>query len=230
MARTLKALSALLTYPSADLVAARHEIDTVLPSEGLLGAETLRGLEGLLADLGGLDLIDLEERYVELFDRTRRLSLNLFEHVHGESRDRGQAMINLAALYETGGYVLAAKELPDHLPAFLEYASMLPLAEARSLIGETAHILALIEERLRKRGSAYAAVFTAIREIADIELIDDDLTQEVEAQDDGLAALDAEWEEAAVTFGPGDAMGGCSVDRLRTQIRAGRRDARTTAA
>jgi nitrate reductase delta subunit len=230
MTRTLKALSALLTYPSVDLVAARQEIEAVLRDEGLLGAETLRGLEGLLADLGRLDLLDLEERYVELFDRTRRLSLNLFEHVHGESRDRGQAMIDLAALYEKGGYVLAAKELPDHLPAFLEYASTLPLAEARSLIGETAHILAQIEERLRKRGSAHTGVFAAIREVAEIELIDDALTQEAEAQDDGLAALDAEWEEAAVTFGPGDAMGGCSVDRLRTQIRAGRRDARTGAA
>jgi nitrate reductase delta subunit len=230
MTRTLKALSALLTYPSADLVAASDEIESAIRSDGLVDAEAMAGLTRLFADLRALDLLDLQERYVDLFDKTRRLSLHLFEHVHGEGRDRGQAMVDLASLYEKAGLHLTAKELPDYLPAFLEYASTLPLDEARALIGDTAHILTHLEERLEKRGSPYGAVFGAIRSVTHIGLVRGNAPSEVEPEADDLVALDAAWEETAVTFGPGDAMGGCSVDRLRTQIRAGRRDARNAAA
>jgi nitrate reductase delta subunit len=230
MTLTLKALSGLLTYPTAELVAARDEIAGAILSEGLVDAEACKGLQRLFIDLGILDLLELQERYVDLFDKTRRLSLHLFEHVHGEGRDRGQAMVDLASLYEKAGLHLTVKELPDYLPAFLEYASTLPLDEARALIGDTAHILSRLEERLEKRGSAYASVFAAIRSVTDIEIIPDDAASAVEPETDDLVALDAAWEETAVTFGPGDAMDGCSVDRLRTQIRAGRRDVRNAAA
>jgi nitrate reductase delta subunit len=228
MTKTLRALSALLTYPSAELVAAMPEIEAAIRAEGLIGTKRVRGLEPLLGDLRTLDLLELQERYVDLFDKARRLSLHLFEHVHGESRDRGQAMVDLAALYEKSGLRLSAKELPDYLPAFLEYASMLPLAQARSLIGDTAHIIASLEQRLGKRGSPYAAVFAAILALAQAAPVAGEVADE-EPRDD-LAALDAAWEETAVTFGPGDVMGGSSVDRLKTQIRAGRRDARNAAA
>ena len=101
----------------------------------------------------------MQERYVELFDRTRSLSLHLFEHVHGESRDRGQAMIDLKSLYEKNGLFLGAAELPDYVPVFLEFLSTRPLTEARTLLGQTAHILTALAERLEKRRSPYAAVF-----------------------------------------------------------------------
>jgi nitrate reductase delta subunit len=226
MIRTLKALSALLTYPTAELVAAVPEIEEAIRAEALIGAGPLRALARFLEELDSIDLLELQERYVDLFDKTRRLSLHLFEHVHGESRDRGQAMVDLAALYEKGGLRLTAGELPDYLPAFLEYASSLPLAEARALILDTAHILSSLEERLDRRNSSHAAVFAAIRSVADAPSVAG--SHEEEPEDD-LAALDAAWEETAVTFGPGDAIGGCSVERLRTQIRAGRRDARHAA-
>ncbi|MEJ2459788.1 MAG: hypothetical protein P8Y58_17260 [Novosphingobium sp.] len=61
---------------------------------GLSGSINLTG--ALIDDLVTRDLYDAQERYVLLFDRTRKLSLHLFEHVHGESRDRGQAMVDLA--------------------------------------------------------------------------------------------------------------------------------------
>jgi nitrate reductase delta subunit len=230
MTRTLRALSALLTYPSAELVAARDEIGGAIRAEGLVDADAAAALDRFFTDLGALDLLELQERYVDLFDKTRRLSLHLFEHVHGEGRDRGQAMVDLASLYEKAGLQLTTKELPDYLPAFLEYASTLPLDEARALTGDTAHILARLEERLEKRDSPYAAVFAAIRSVMNIELSRDKISSAAEPESDDLAALDAAWEETAVTFGPGDAMGGCSVDRLRTQIRAGRRDVRHAAA
>ena len=84
---------------------------------------TAIALDRLLDELATGDLYDLQERYVLLFDRTRSLSLHLFEHVHGESRDRGQAMVDLKALYERHGLLMSSSELPDHLPLFLEFLS-----------------------------------------------------------------------------------------------------------
>ncbi|MDT3376935.1 nitrate reductase molybdenum cofactor assembly chaperone [Labrys neptuniae] len=227
MAATFKVLSALLSYPGDDLRAASNEISGILHSEQLINPRLLQALEQLLAEFATLDLFDLQERYVDLFDKTRRLSLHLFEHVHGESRDRGQAMVDLAALYEKGGMILVGNELPDYLPLFLEYLSTRPVAEARALLADTAHIIASLQERLAKRGSAYASVFAVLGALAGGGIATD--PGEDEAVDD-FVALDAAWEETAVAFGPGDALGGCSVDRLRTQIRAGRRDVRQTAA
>lgn len=227
---TFKALSALLTYPDAALVAAAGDIASALVAEDLLDAPHRQALQPLLDDLRTFDLYDLQARYVDLFDRTRKLSLHLFEHVHGESRDRGQAMVDLAGLYDAGGLMLAANELPDYLPLFLEYAATRPRAEARALLAETDHILASVEEQLTTRGSAYAAVFAAVRAAAGaVPLVLDPAAALIPEADD-LAALDAAWEESAVVFGPGEALDGCSVDRLRTQIRAGARDARAATA
>ncbi|MBB5575465.1 nitrate reductase molybdenum cofactor assembly chaperone [Rhizobium paranaense] len=227
---TFRALSALLTYPSEELCAAVPEIEEAIASEKLVPPAIASALRPLLNDLASLDLFELQERYVELFDRSRRLSLHLFEHVHGESRDRGQAMVDLAALYEKDGLELQANELPDYLPLFLEYLSTKPLGEALNLLSETAHILGALEERLVSRESPYAAVLTAIRVMAGVSL---DTSTEVElpaSASGDLAALDAEWEETAVTFGPGGgAMDGCSSERLQTRLRAAHRDVRSNA-
>lgn len=226
MAATFKALSALLAYPTEDLQAAVPEIRAVLVAEALLQPAWLLDLDALLDRLAGGDLYTLQEDYVDLFDKSRQRSLHLFEHVHGESRDRGQAMVDLAALYEAGGLVLAANELPDYLPLFLEYLSTRPLAEARGLLGDTGDILAALTERLAGRDAAYAAVFAALLALAGRTAATAARPETLDAGDD-LAALDAAWEETAVTFGPGDAFGGgCSVERTRTLIRAGNRDAR----
>lgn len=226
MARTFKALSALLSYPTEDLQAATDEIDAIFQSEKLIGHEACRSLEPLLVELARSDLFDLQERYVDLFDKSRRLSLHLFEHVHGESRDRGQAMVDLAMLYEKGGLTPAANELPDYLPLFLEYLSTLPVEDARPLLANALHIVSMLEERLVARNSNYAEVLSAIRAAANGEAVAPASAPPTEAERDDLAALDAAWEETAVSFGPGDAVDGCSVDRLRIQIRAGRRDVR----
>lgn len=228
---TLRALSALLTYPDAALTAAAPALASALAAESRLSPAALDALAPLLRSLAEDDLYALEEAYVSLFDRTRRLSLHLFEHVHGESRDRGQAMVDLAALYETGGLVIATNELPDFLPLFLEYAATRPWEEASALLADVDHILAGLEERLIARTSPYAAVFGSLRSIAGVaERAPDAPIEAQPSAEDELAALDKDWEETAVTFGPGDAMGGCSVDRFRTQLRAAQRDARHSAA
>lgn len=228
MTPTFKALSALLTYPTEELVAAVPEIAAAIASDGMVSAKGRESLTVLFIDLQTLDLYELQERYVDLFDKTRKLSLHLFEHVHGESRDRGQAMVDLAMLYEKGGLMLAANELPDYLPLFLEYLASQPLGEARALLTNTSHILAALQERLVKRDTPYAAIFIALLSIAGIRAAVPD-TAAPEREADDLAALDAAWEETTVTFGPGESMDGCSVDRLRTQMRAAARPVRNTA-
>jgi nitrate reductase delta subunit len=229
-AKTFKALSALLSYPGEDLQAAASEIGDAIRAEKLVDGHVLLALDLLLDEIESSDLFELQERYVDLFDKSRRLSLHLFEHVHGESRDRGQAMVDLAALYEKGGLMLAANELPDYLPLFLEYLSTRPIEEVRGLLRNALHILAALEERLTRGNSGYAAVFAAIRSIAGDRTAASTIETPAEDAGDDLAALDAAWEEAAVVFGPGDAMEGCPVDRLRIQMRAGRRDVRRATA
>jgi nitrate reductase delta subunit len=220
---TFKALSALLSYPSEELIAAVPEIAAAIAADAVMSKTARRNLTKLLVELGADDLWTLQERYVDLFDKTRKLSLYLFEHVHGEGRDRGQAMVDLVRLYETNGLLAANNELPDYLPLFLEYLATRPLDEARTLLEETSHILAVLEERLTKRDAAYASVFAALLSIAGAPRAAADVASEDEPDD--LAALDAAWEETVVTFGPGDNMDGCSVDRLRTQLRAAKRRA-----
>ena len=227
MTITLKALSALLTYPSEVLQTEVGGIRDAIKAENMLDAGVLREMEPFLTRLESADLYELQEHYVDLFDKTKRLSLHLFEHVHGESRDRGQAMVDLAALYEKHGLLLDANELPDYLPLFLEYLSTQPIEEARELLTNTAHIIVALEERLMHRGSPYASVFGAILAIVGRHVaMNDQAIDDTDAAPDDHAALDAAWEETAVTFGPGEPTGGCSVDRLRIQMRAGRRDVR----
>jgi nitrate reductase delta subunit len=225
MAKTLKVLSALLNYPTAELVQAIPELRDVVAGEGIVAGDGRRALDLLLDDIAAGDLYDLQERYVLLFDRTRSLSLHLFEHVHGESRDRGQAMIDLKALYESNGLAISATELPDFLPLFLEYLSTRPLAEAAETLGQTAHILSALAERLKKRGSPYQAVFRALLAIAASKPKDSevaDLLSEPDPDPTDLAALDAAWEDEPVTFGPSATS--CK-DGVIARIRAARRPA-----
>jgi len=207
MAQTFKALSALLSYPTAELKLAANDIRAVLSEEALAPSWALKQIDRLLDDLEVLDLYELQERYVFLFDRTRSLSLYLFEHVHGESRDRGQAMVDLKSLYAKHDLEIDASELPDYLPLFLEFLSQLPTDEACKLLAEPVAVLAALKERLAKRQSAYAPVFRVLEAIAGAEPDEKELTLLRAAPDeaaDDLEALDRAWEEAAVIFGPGE--------------------------
>jgi nitrate reductase delta subunit len=228
MANTLKALSALLTYPAAELQTATGAISEALERERALPEPILVRLHALIRELATGDVYDLQERYVLLFDRTRSLSLHLFEHVHGESRDRGQAMIDLKNLYEQNGLSIDSGELPDFLPLFLEFLSLVPPEEGRDLLGDAHHVLAALGERLQKRDSAYAAVFAALTALAskpDTATEESMLIDGADADPADLAALDAVWAEEPVTFGP--AASSCR-DGLVARLRAARRPAAGT--
>lgn len=200
---TYRALAALLEYPSEALLAHLAEIEAALAP---LPAAKRQALRPLLDQLAQSDLLDAQERYVDTFDRGRRTSLNLFEHVHGDSRDRGQAMVDLLAMYREVGLTPATEQLPDYLPAFLEYLSLLPAAAARERLGDIAHILQTIGAALARRASPYRGVFDVLLAEAGAPPLasggpeDDD--------DASPAALDAAWREEPVTFL--DAVAPCS--------------------
>jgi len=208
--KTFKVLSLLLSYPEAELIAHGAELAEVLEQEALLPANARRAVAGFIGELMRLDLLDAQERYVGLFDRNRSLSLHLYEHIHGESRDRGQAMVQLAELYRLHGLAIGAAELPDYLPLFLEFLALLPLPAARSLLGEAVHVVTALRENLAGRASSYAAVMGAVENLA-AKPAERARIEEVLAvlppEGDSLEALDRQWEEEAVRFAAAEAPG-----------------------
>lgn len=212
MAMTYRALSRLLSYPEAQLQAEAKLCVDVARGEGLVPERLVNALGKLAGYIEGGELYDVQAAYVDLFDRTRSVSLHLYEHVHGESRERGPAMVGLVELYRAHGLEMDVSDLPDYLPVFLEFLSILPDTEAASLIGEAAHVLAAIEERLKKRQSLYRAVFGALLAISDRpadRLAVADLLSVEDDDPNDLDAIDKAWEEEAVTFGPETASDGC---------------------
>lgn len=194
---TLRVLARLLSYPDAELRGHLGDLSAALHSEQALSAARLGELDALLKSMRVRDPIELEADYVQLFDRGRSTSLHLFEHVHGDSRDRGPAMIDLAQTYDKAGLYLAEGELPDYLPVVLEFVSTQPAREARAFLGEMTHILNAIFSALVKRESAYASVLGALLEIAG------EKAQAVKVAEE--PPLDESWEEPAV-------FGGCSTE------------------
>jgi nitrate reductase delta subunit len=211
MSVTYKILSALLSYPSESFQAAADELIAALEQENLLPRQQVEELSSLIRQIAAKDIFEVQANYVDLFDRTRSLSLHLFEHVHGESRDRGPAMVSLRERYRQGGFDITANELPDYLPLFLEFLSLQSAGEACALLAEPMHIVAALAERLKKRGSTYAAAFEALVSLAqaqpDAGILSNLREVEIENPHD-LAALDRAWEETEVRFGPGDAKDG----------------------
>ena len=190
---SLRVLAALLSYPDAALRGHLSEMREILRDEAALSAARHAELDALIDALANADALETEANYVELFDRGRGTSLHLFEHVHGDSRERGPAMIDLAQTYEKAGLYLAPSELPDYLPAVLEFVSTQPPVEARSFLGEMAHIFNAIFSALQQRESAYASVLGALLELAGEK-----------AQAVALAAeppLDESWAEPLVFDG-----------------------------
>ena len=202
--QTLKILAALLHYPEEEIQAAAPELRVLVAADTLLREPERRDLAAFVTRMQEGDLLELQSEYVATFDRGRKLSLHLFEHVHGESRDRGQAMVDLLAQYRAIGLELAVKELPDYLPLFLEYCSVLPRDQGREQLGEIGHLLELLHARLQVRDSPYAALFPPLMHLAGVHETSEAVRKRVddEERDDTPQALDRAWDEIPVTFGP----------------------------
>lgn len=163
---SLRVLARLLSYPDATLRKNLSDMRAALDSERAIAPERMTELAALMATLQNGDALDNEAEYVQIFDRSRATSLHLFEHVHGDSRVRGPAMIDLAQTYEKAGLFLAPGEMPDYLPVVLEFVSTQPPKEARAFLGEMAHIFNAIFNALQQRESAYASVLGALLELS----------------------------------------------------------------
>ena len=192
---SLRVLARLLAYPGSELRSHLPAMRDALHAESALGPRRLAELDQLIASLNDRDALENEAAYVELFDRGRATSLHLFEHVHGDSRDRGPAMIDLAQTYEKAGLYLAPGELPDYLPVVLEFVSTQPVREARDFLAEMAHIFTALFSALRERQSGYASVLGALLELAG------ETAQAVKIAPE--EPLDMSWAEP-------EAFGGCS--------------------
>lgn len=209
LAKTFKALGILLWYPNEEWCAGAMELCDLIQQEALIvGKDQISALRSLANELQTTDLLELQEDYVGTFDRVRSLSLHLFEHVHGDSRDRGQAMVDLAQRYQEQGFTLAASELPDYLPVFLEYLSMLPQEVALEELAETGHILVALGKRLAERGSRYSCVLDPLIRLAG------QVPAKVEKKEVTVLSfeqLDKEWEEKPIEFLGAEApkSGGC---------------------
>lgn len=204
--QVLSVLSHLLDYPSAEFVAAKTELNAIVNASSL-SASKQSELCRFIDNQCNKDLMDWQAEYDGLFERGRALGLWLFEHVHGESRDRGQAMVDLIEQYKQAGLELSQNELPDYIPLFLEFLSTQGEDNAKQWLSEVEHILALLQCRLEKRESDYAVVFSALLEIAESQVDLAALRTQIngEKRDDTKQAIDKEWEEEAVTFGAPDA-------------------------
>ncbi|MGE5546822.1 MAG: nitrate reductase molybdenum cofactor assembly chaperone [Solirubrobacterales bacterium] len=217
MMMTLKVLAALLDYPTEATIAALADMSAVLGEEDRLPPEAAGRLAGFFAHLAEGDLMDRQAAWIDQFDRSRSLSLNLFEHVHGESRDRGQAMVDLKAMYESRGLALGISELPDYLPVFLEFLSLLDDDEACDLLAEARHVVAALAERLAKRDSPYAAVMAAVAALAGEASAEERAVLTPEVDED----IDIAWAEDPVEFGAGSALPPCRAATASTALMEG---------
>ena len=209
---SLKAISVLLDYPTAELQASADAIEQALCEERAIPGPELEQVRAFIDRLRRTDIMDLQEKWVGMFDRSKRLALHLYEHSHGESRDRGQAMVNLALTYRMNGFELAASEMPDYLPLFLEFLSLIPEAPARRYLTDAIDIIEALRIRLEERDSTYAALLAALIPLAsratdeaEVEAI---LAGEPE-DPKNLEELDREWAEEPVDFAAGSALKDC---------------------
>ena len=227
---SFKALGALLDYPTPELQAAADEIEQALREERALPEAELAGVLALVERLRRSDIMEAQEYWIGLFDRSKRLALHLYEHSYGESRDRGQAMVNLALTYRMNGFELNSAEMPDYLPLFLEFLSVIPEVHARRYLTDAIEIIEALRIRLEERDSSYAALLGALVTLASREADDGEVEAILagEPQDpQDFEALDREWAEDPVEFTAGSALKDCpysgaaALDRSASMASAG---------
>jgi nitrate reductase molybdenum cofactor assembly chaperone NarJ/NarW len=227
---SFKAIGALLDYPTAEIQGASDEIEQALTEERALAETELDDIRAFIERLRRSDIMDLQEHWIGHFDRSKRLALHLYEHSYGESRDRGQAMVNLALTYRMNGFELNAAEMPDYLPLFLEFLSVIPEVHARRYLTDAIEIIEALRIRLEERDSPYAALLAGLVTLASREADHADVEAILAGEPldpPDLEALDKEWAEEPVDFTAGSALkdcpyaGGAARDRAAELARAG---------
>lgn len=197
----LKVISRLLDYPSQDLFEHADELVGVV-NNSALSMDNKSQLTAFIGTLSTTDLYDAQERYDLLFERGRSLSLMLFEHVHGESRDRGQAMVDLMAEYTGRGFDINSEQMPDYIPLFLEFLSEQDESYVREWLGDVSHILTVLSERLLDRQCDYQTLFESLIELSGATVEREKIAEAVkkEPADDTIEAIDKAWEDKEIRF------------------------------
>ena len=212
--QSLRIISLLLGYPTQEVADEVSELKLAVNAASELSSASKTQISALIDEIYQGDLMDSQEKYLGLFDRGRNLSLLLFEHVHGESRDRGQAMVDLMSVYEQKGFEINVRELPDYIPLYLEYLSHCTHDEVVEGLADVSHILAILSARLFQRESLYHTLFDSLIEFAHVDVNVQDLRDQAskEERDDSFEALDKIWEEEAVRFDGSD-VSSCTKTR-----------------
>ncbi|OZG72336.1 nitrate reductase molybdenum cofactor assembly chaperone [Hahella sp. CCB-MM4] len=213
--KALRLIATLLDYPTQEVHGNLDLIENLVREDSSIPLLARESLTLFIHQAREKDLLDWQSEYDGLFERGRSVSLHLFEHVHGESRDRGQAMVELLRQYRDAGLELSVRELPDYLPVYLEFAATQG-NQALGWVMDVAHVLTLLQARLEERESDYTLVMGALLRIADVEVDLAELRKQVagEERDDTPEALDKIWEEEAVSFTAPD-NNSCPSSRYR---------------
>jgi len=219
--KIFKLISLLLDYPAHSLKEDAPAIFEMIMADDDIKPDTKVAMIDFVEQRSTMDLLDWQSDYDALFERGRNLSLLLFEHVHGESRDRGQAMVDLMDQYKQAGLEIGAKELPDYLPLFLEFLSTQDRPDAQAWLQDVGHILGTLYSRLEARDAGYASLISALIEIskAELDMAEIEKLTSTEERDDTFEAIDKVWEEEMVTFSGGPDQSNCpsSVSRPSEQ-------------
>jgi nitrate reductase delta subunit len=153
-------LSRLLDYPDERLLAAREQVEEAVGS--LPSGKIQRYLRTFLAYFRAMSDLELQQRYVATFDLQRRTGLHLTYFTEGDTRRRGMALLRLKRRYATAGLQLLDGELPDYLPAMLEFAALAPGDVGARLLAEHRTALEVLRLALREQGSPYRHLFDAL--------------------------------------------------------------------
>ncbi len=209
--RLLKLIGVLIDYPQDELWQHREELLSAT-DDPELSKQRQAELRDFVSILLGTDPLAAQDAWLSTFERGRSMSLLLLEHIHGESRDRGQAMVDLIDAYRKNGFDLTAKELPDYLPLLLEYLSHRSPDEARDWLGHVKHIVGMLAARAAERRSPYTILFAILVELAAGNLDVSVLRRRASAEprDDTAEVMDRLWEEEAVRFAPEARAEDCS--------------------
>ena len=201
--QTIKALGVLLLYPEDAIIEALYELRQVIEKEPLLSPEQTAAVVHCIEAMRSQRLLALPEQHVQLFDNSPKHALYLFQHLYGDSPDRGPAMADLIEMYRDHGYQPMANDLPDYLPLYCEFAAQFEEQEARALLGRALPVLELIALRLEQQGSAYSGVFSALGSLAIADEETEAVAQllKVQARNSKTEqTLDEAWQERPVSF------------------------------
>ncbi|MBP6117046.1 MAG: nitrate reductase molybdenum cofactor assembly chaperone [Neisseriaceae bacterium] len=156
-----KLISTLLCYPTDTQQAALADLRAAVATVPVL-KEHASSFDKVLDYLESRELITLQEEYVAYFDRNRSHALYLFEHLHGEDRDRGSAMVDLLEAYRGHGFDISANELPDYLPLLLEFMAQVDETVALSMLSDAIHVINHLGNKLHANHVPYAPLLTIL--------------------------------------------------------------------